>query len=106
MVRPSALAVLRLIARSNFDGCSTGSSPGLAPFRILSTYRVGDETAGGDELLPAAHRRQSVPHRELCDASAVSRREMVRHHDETLGPVSEDRREYRVQGGWVACQLE
>ena len=36
--RPSALAVLRLITSSNFVGCSTGRSAGLAPFRILSTY--------------------------------------------------------------------
>ena len=35
---PSALAVFRLIASSNFVGCSTGRSPGLAPLRILSTY--------------------------------------------------------------------
>src|SRR5262245_52408497 len=37
MVMPSALAVLRLMTSSNFVGCSTGSSPGLAPLRILST---------------------------------------------------------------------
>ena len=37
MVRPSASAVLRLITSSNFMGCSTGRSAGLAPFRILST---------------------------------------------------------------------
>ncbi len=37
MVRPSALAVLRLITSSNFVGCSTGRSPGLAPCRILAT---------------------------------------------------------------------
>src|SRR5262249_2943309 len=36
-VRPSALAVVRLMTRSNFIGCSTGMSPGLAPRRILST---------------------------------------------------------------------
>src|SRR5262249_52400412 len=30
---PSALAVLRLITSSNFVGCSTGRSEGLAPFR-------------------------------------------------------------------------
>jgi hypothetical protein len=36
-VSPSALAVLRLITSSNLVGCSTGRSPGLAPFRILST---------------------------------------------------------------------
>src|SRR5262249_44678948 len=37
MVRPSALAVLRLIASSNLLGRSTGNSPALAPLRILST---------------------------------------------------------------------
>src|SRR5262249_32909581 len=35
--RPSAFAVLRLITSSNFVGCSTGKSAGLAPLRILST---------------------------------------------------------------------
>ena len=34
---PSALATLRLIRNSNFVGCSTGSSLGLAPFNSLST---------------------------------------------------------------------
>jgi hypothetical protein len=37
IVRPSALAVLRLITNSNFVGCSTGRSAGFAPLRILST---------------------------------------------------------------------
>ena len=37
IVRPICLAVLRLITSSNFVGCSTGRSAGLAPFRILST---------------------------------------------------------------------
>src|SRR5215475_8025050 len=35
---PSALAVLRLMTRSNLVGCTTGKSPGLAPLRIRSTY--------------------------------------------------------------------
>ncbi len=35
IVRPSAFAVLRLMTSSNFVGCSTGRSAGLAPFRIL-----------------------------------------------------------------------
>src|SRR5215813_8119729 len=34
---PSLLAVFRLITSSNFVGCSTGKSAGLAPLRILST---------------------------------------------------------------------
>src|SRR5262249_23182247 len=38
IVRPSALAVLRLMTSSNLVGCSTGKSAGLAPLRILSTY--------------------------------------------------------------------
>ena len=37
MVSPIAFAVLRLITSSIFVGCSTGSSPGFAPLRILST---------------------------------------------------------------------
>src|SRR5262245_6982628 len=37
IVRPIAFAVLRLIASSNFVGCSTGRSEGFAPLRILST---------------------------------------------------------------------
>src|SRR6516225_1838191 len=35
--RPSAFAVVRLIARSNLVGCSTGMSAGFAPRKILST---------------------------------------------------------------------
>ena len=37
IVRPICFAVLRLITNSNFVGCSTGRSAGLAPLRILST---------------------------------------------------------------------
>ena len=36
-VTPRALAVFRFIANSNFVGCSTGRSAGLAPLRILAT---------------------------------------------------------------------
>jgi sugar lactone lactonase YvrE len=35
--RPRALAVVRLMMRSNLVGCSTGMSLGFAPRRILST---------------------------------------------------------------------
>src|SRR5262245_31702243 len=38
IVIPSALAALRLRTSSYLDGCSTGKSAGVAPFRILSTY--------------------------------------------------------------------
>src|SRR5712691_3578279 len=38
IVIPRALAVLRLMTSSNFVGCSTGRSAGLAPLRMRSTY--------------------------------------------------------------------
>src|SRR5215471_8916575 len=38
MVRPRALAVLRLMTRSNFVDCCTGRSAGFIPLKILSTY--------------------------------------------------------------------
>ena len=38
IANPICFAVLRLMISSNFLGCSTGRSTGLAPFRILSTY--------------------------------------------------------------------
>ena len=37
IVRPICFAALRLMMSSNFIGCSTGRSAGLAPLRILST---------------------------------------------------------------------
>ena len=37
MVRPSFLAVVRLIVNSRIIGCSTGNSLGFAPLSILST---------------------------------------------------------------------
>src|SRR5262245_291458 len=37
-VRPSVFAVLRLMTSSNFVGCITGRSAGLAPLRIRPTY--------------------------------------------------------------------
>jgi hypothetical protein len=37
IVNPICFAVFKLMTSSNFIGCSTGSSAGLAPFRSLST---------------------------------------------------------------------
>jgi|SoiMetStandDraft_2_1073263.scaffolds.fasta_scaffold561479_1 hypothetical protein len=47
IVSPKALAVLRLITNSNFMGCSTGSSAGLAPLRILSAYVAARRNKSG-----------------------------------------------------------
>jgi hypothetical protein len=38
IVRPSALAVVRLITSSNLTGACTGRSPGFSPRRIRCTY--------------------------------------------------------------------
>src|SRR5262249_37422765 len=38
IVKPRALAVLRLMMNSNLVGCCTGRSEGLAPLRIRPTY--------------------------------------------------------------------
>src|SRR5437016_3144582 len=46
-VRPSALAVVRLITRSNLVGCWIGRSPGFAPRRILSTYSPARRNKSG-----------------------------------------------------------
>src|SRR5499427_4889647 len=39
-VRPSVVAVLRLMANSNLAGACAGSSAGLAPFKMRSTYEA------------------------------------------------------------------
>src|SRR5712671_4237241 len=38
-LRPSILAVSALMTSSNFEDCTTGRSAGLAPLRILPTYK-------------------------------------------------------------------
>ena len=45
IARPSVLAVFRLITNSNFVGCSTGKSAGLAPLRICQPRMQRDEIA-------------------------------------------------------------
>ena len=44
IVSPSAFADLRLITSSNFVGCSTERSAGLAPLRILDTLVAGADS--------------------------------------------------------------
>src|SRR5262249_32442203 len=42
---PRAFAVVKLMTRSNFVGCSTGISPGFVPRRILSTWSAAPRNA-------------------------------------------------------------
>src|SRR5499426_1305984 len=45
--RPSALAVLRLITSSNFEGCTTGISAGFPPCKILTTNAAARRKESG-----------------------------------------------------------
>src|SRR5262249_46740616 len=58
IVKPSALAVIRLITRSNLVGCSTGKLAGFAPRRILSTKlqarRNTPKTFAPEDITPPA----------------------------------------------------
>src|SRR6516164_9700544 len=46
-LRPSALAVLRLITSSNLVGCWIGRSAGLAPLRMRSMYSAAWRNSSG-----------------------------------------------------------
>lgn len=46
ITRPSALAAFWLITSSNVVGCSTGSSAGLVPLRMRSTYSAARRKTG------------------------------------------------------------
>ena len=63
IVRPICFAVLRLITKSNFIGCSTGRSGGLAPVKNLSTFAAG----------PPATERAVLPRPEGSLLSDVAR---------------------------------
>jgi hypothetical protein len=67
--RPSALAVVRLMTRSNFLGCSTGISAGFAPRSILSTKSAARRNRSGSWF----HRTSDLPLRRL--PRAVHRRQ-------------------------------
>ena len=56
--RPSALAVLRLMTKSNLAGCCTGRSAGFSPLRMRSTlapsrYCVAERTQRADRGHPS-----------------------------------------------------
>src|SRR5262249_6491598 len=78
--RPSALAVLRLITSSHFVGCSTGSSAGLAPLKILSTKAARSKLCALRDRNPAA---------QWSPALAI---DMWEHH-QPRGGISMKRRE-------------
>src|SRR5262245_19081613 len=82
IVKPIALAVLRLMTNSNLVGCSTGKSAGLAPFRTLSTYQVERRTSstrfGPYDMRPPARansRKNEMDGSLLLNANSATRAE-------------------------------
>ena len=67
MVTPICFAVLRLITSSNFVGCCTGRSAGLAPFRI--SHRRNNAMGGvkWESLWQGAVVRHKVPGKDSGD---------------------------------------
>ena len=92
MVRPSPLAVLRLMTSSNVVGCSTGKSAGLAPLRNLASVNAGpvisickiwsiaDQAARCGELPQFENCGYRMPHRQCGDLIALHREERIRDH--------------------------
>src|SRR5437667_8239642 len=79
IVNPIALAAFRLITSSNFVGCSTGRSAGLAP--------VGHEPSGLHELPLGMHHRQPALVREGCKlALGEDGTETGQHQDGVWSP--------------------
>jgi hypothetical protein len=73
ILRPSALAVVKLMTRSNLVGCSTGMSPGFAPRRIaLMAYSKTEKPVA---LPPGRPRLRVLVHQTLT-------------HDTTNEPIS------------------
>src|SRR5262245_5478319 len=82
-VRPSALAVLRLITSSNLVACSTGRSAGRASLRtfvhvdgeaaedVASVPSVGHQPARLGELPIPGDARQLVRRREIRNEASV-----------------------------------
>ena len=64
IVRPICLAVLRLNANSNFIGCSTGRSPGLASLED-SVHVIGDAAVAVGEVGAVGHEPTGSLHARL-----------------------------------------
>ena len=109
MVRPSALAVLRLRTNSKRTGCSTGKSAGFAPLRILPTsaaarrYSIGHARPIGHETtrlckVPSPKNRwEAALERQRRDPSFVRSKE---------GSWQQEERASALSGCGVECALE
>jgi hypothetical protein len=71
IVRPSALATLRLIVSTNLVGCCTGRSAGLAPALDIAAFLQALEERNGDHFVVISESGAEKPnhwHRRLLSA--------------------------------------
>ena len=107
-VRPSALAVLRLITNSNLVGCmdrqvgrllalenAAGIDAGLA-VRFGKAGSVAHQAAGHGELAPKVDRGHRVAGRQRDDLIAPAVEERIGANDERAGPLLDHGCEGRV----------
>ncbi len=71
IVRPICFAVFKLMTSSNFVGCSTGRSAGLAPFRIL-VHVICDAPVAVREVRPVVHEPAGLYSFSVGDTSTVT----------------------------------
>src|SRR5712691_6483583 len=97
-VSPRLFAVLRFRISSNFVGCSTGRSAGLAPLRILATNvaarrkrstKLGPchEPTRLDEFAMTVERGETVLRGKLHHLPAMEDGQSIAREDETTDPV-------------------
>ena len=98
IVRPICLAAFRLMMNSNFVGCSTGRSAGLAPLRILSTYVAARRNKSSDahavahkpavfhKFWPGVYRREPALYREFCNLCSLRIDDGARQHEDCVSP--------------------
>src|SRR5262249_48838294 len=78
--KPSTLAVVRLMTKSNLVGCSTGMSAGFAPRKILSTISAARRSSlaklGPADITPPASTSSLTP--TIAGRRAANVRTMMR----------------------------
>src|SRR5262245_19356566 len=99
IVSPSALTVFKLMTNSNLVGCSTGKSPGLAPFKIFATCPAARRITSAvrhegtpQDLRVGPHEHREPPLcRESGDLTSVRHEKRARHQDNAAGPLASHR---------------
>src|SRR5215472_11526132 len=91
ILSPSALAVVRLMTKSNLVGCSTGMSAGFAPRRILSTRSAARRNKSGKFAPQDIRPPTSTNSRKLCIVGSRSTSDKVLRRTRRVDPTLESR---------------